>query len=48
MASYTCMYIGSQKTIKAKMETTIGFYGKGNMQCINKWALVPFPVLAQH
>ncbi len=30
------------------METTKGLYGKKNMQCTNKWALVPFQVLAQH
>jgi len=30
MASYTSMYIRSQKGIKTKMETTVGLYDKEN------------------
>jgi hypothetical protein len=30
MTSYTNMYTRSQKGIRARMETTIGLYGKGN------------------
>ncbi len=30
MASYTCMYIRSQKGIKTKMKTIVGIYGKGD------------------
>ncbi len=30
MASYISMYTRNQKGIKMKMETTMGFYGKGN------------------
>jgi hypothetical protein len=48
MVNYACMYIRSQKGIKARMETPGGLYGKGNMQCINKWALMSFPVITQH
>jgi hypothetical protein len=30
MVSYISMYTKSQKGIQTRMETTVGFYGKGN------------------